>query len=242
MKRITLGREGLFSPLGLHAVAVGILAIAVIVLGVRVGLDWSTTSSSNVDAMESRQSELKLLQLQTAPLRGLDKKVELSRAQIDEFYGKRVPASWSVILERLGQLQSQTKIRLSRVQYTRAPGSGDLTEIRMDAGVSGDYPQIMRFINGLERSQTFFVIRAMALTGQQSGTVNLRLQVSTWLRPADAAALPLEDAQPAEGSQPAGDTGSAPNAGTSSLVVPKSSPILSRSGLALARPTDERGL
>ena len=236
MKRITLGREGLFSPLGLHAVAVGILAIAVIVLGVRVGLDWSTTSSSNVDAMESRQSELKLLQLQTAPLRGLDKKVELSRAQIDEFYGKRVPASWSVILERLGQLQSETKIRLSRVQYTRAPGSGDLTEIRMDAGVSGEYPQIMRFINGLERSQTFFVIRAMALTGQQSGTVNLRLQVSTWLRPRDAAALPMEDAQPAEGSQPAGgDSGSAPNAGTSSLVVPKSS-------LVLPNPTDERGL
>ena len=43
----------------------------------------------------------------------------------------------------------------------------------------------MHFINGMERSETFFVIRAMALTGQQSGTVNLRLQFSTWMRPAD---------------------------------------------------------
>jgi hypothetical protein len=76
----------------------------------------------------------------------------------------------------------------------------------MDAGLSGDYTAIMRFINGLERSQTFFVIRAMALTGQQSGTVNLRLQVSTWLRPADAAAsgLPLDkDGLPS--SEPPGD-------------------------------------
>ena len=55
----------------------------------------------------------------------------------------------------------------------------------MDAGISGEYPQIMRFVNGLERDQTFFVIRTMTLTGQQGGLVNLRLRVSTWLRPAD---------------------------------------------------------
>ena len=61
----------------------------------------------------------------------------------------------------------------------------------MDAGISGEYPQIMRFVNSLERDQTFFVIRAMALTGQQGGLVNLRLRVSTWLRPADAEASGL---------------------------------------------------
>jgi hypothetical protein len=76
----------------------------------------------------------------------------------------------------------------------------------MEAGVSGDYTAIMRFINGLERSQTFFIVRAMNLSGQQSGAVNLRLQVSTWLRPADAAAsgLPIEGdpstTRPADGS------------------------------------------
>ena len=57
----------------------------------------------------------------------------------------------------------------------------------MDAGISGSYPDIMRFVNSLERDQNFFVIRAMQLTGQQGGQVNLRLRVSTWLRPADAA-------------------------------------------------------
>jgi len=33
----------------------------------------------------------------------------------------------------------------------------------------------------------------MSLTGQQGGTVNLRLRVSTWMRPSDAEAtgLPL---------------------------------------------------
>ena len=71
----------------------------------------------------------------------------------------------------------------------------------MDAGISGDYRAIMRFINSLERDQIFFIIRAMSLTGQQGGLVNLRLRVSTWLRPADAEAsgLPLhpDDESPA---------------------------------------------
>lgn len=196
MSRWAQIREKLLSPVGLHAVGFGLLAIVTIVLAVRVGLDWRTTSSSNADAIASQEARLRVLQMQTAPLRGLDKKVVLSRAQIDDFYAKRIPPSYSAILERLGELKAKGPVQLSRVGYTQAPGSGDLTEIRMDAGLSGDYGAIMRFINGMERSQTFFVIRAMALTGQQSGTVNLRLQVSTWLRPADAAAsgLPVEGA------------------------------------------------
>jgi hypothetical protein len=67
----------------------------------------------------------------------------------------------------------------------------------------------MRFVNSLERDQTFFVIRAMGLTGQQGGLVNLRLRVSTWLRPADAAASGLP-ATPEPG-EPAATVG---NAGT----------------------------
>jgi len=210
MSRFTQFRERLLSPVGLHAVAFGVLAVATILLGIRVGLDWRATSASSQDAMAGHQAELRLLLMQTAPLRGLDKKVELSRQQIDEFYSKRIPPSYSAILERLGDISSKSPVRLTRGAYTQAPGSGDLTEIRMDYGLSGDYPAIMRFLNGLERSQTFFIIRAMALTGQQSGTVNLRLEFSTWLRPEDAAAsgLPMAEAPAKESSTAPGNADS----------------------------------
>ena len=210
MSRFTQFRERLLSPVGLHAVAFGVLAVATILLGIRVGLDWRATSASSQDAMAGHQAELRLLLMQTAPLRGLDKKVELSRQQIDEFYSKRIPPSYSAILERLGDISSKSPVRLTRGAYTQAPGSGDLTEIRMDYGLSGDYPAIMRFLNGLERSQTFFIIRAMALTGQQSGTVNLGLEFSTWLRPEDAAAsgLPMAEAPAKESSTAPGNADS----------------------------------
>ncbi|MFC5861616.1 hypothetical protein ACFPT7_04880 [Acidicapsa dinghuensis] len=212
MSQVTEIRERLFSPLGLHGVVCGILAVATIVLGVRFVLDWREISSGNVDAMAQKQAQLNVLEVQTAPLRGLDKKVSEASKQIDAFYDKRVPASWSSLLEQLGDIKNKAGVQLTRAQYVREPGSGDLTEIRIDAGLSGDYVPVMKFINGLERSQTFFVIRTMALSGQQSGTVNLRMQFSTWMRPADAEAggAPLDTNPGAttqkgrEGNKPSG--------------------------------------
>jgi type IV pilus assembly protein PilO len=96
---------------------------------------------------------------------------------------------------------------MSRMQYTQGKPGDYLTEISLDCGISGSYPQIMHFVNSLERDQTFFVIRGMTLTGQQGGLVNLRLQVSTWLRPADAAASGLPQTPDDNNTQAAPDAG-----------------------------------
>lgn len=193
-------RERLASPLTWHIAGAAVLAIATIVLGVRFGLDWAATSGSSTDALLSKQVQLKALDLETAPLRGLDKKIGLSRTQIQQFYGDRIPPNYSTISLRIGELEVSSGVRLSRMQYTQGPPGSDLTEITLDTGISGEYPQIMRFINSLERDKTFFVIRAMALTSQQGGLVNLRLRVSTWLRPADVPSglptTPADNAPP----------------------------------------------
>jgi hypothetical protein len=170
----------------------------VIGLSIRLGLDWVATNTRSTDALAGKQVELKALDLQTAPLRGLDKRVDRSRSQMQAFYDKRIPANYSSISQRIGDLEVASGVRLTRVQYTQGPPGPDLTEITIEAGISGDYPRIMRFINSLERDHTFFVIRAMALAGQQAGQVNLRLRVSTWLRRADAEASGLP-ATPADG-------------------------------------------
>jgi len=99
-------------------------------------------------------------------------------------------------------------VRLTRLEYAQGAPGTDLTEIQMDAGITGQYPQIMKFINSLERDQIFFLIRAMSLTGQQGGLVSLRLQLSTWLRPADVpAGLPAAGSQSPEDQQPAAKEG-----------------------------------
>ena len=184
-------RERLASPLTWHMAGFFLLLVLTIALAVRLGLDWAVMDSHSSEVLADKQIQLRALQLQTAPLRGLDQRVEKTRKQLEDFYQKRIPPNYSSIDARIVELYVASGVRLTRVQYTQGtPGPG-LTEISLDASISGDYPAIMRFINSLERDPMFFIIRSMSLTGQQGGLVNLRLRVSTWLRPADAAASGL---------------------------------------------------
>jgi len=191
-------RERLNSPLTWHYAGLAFLVVTVIVLAVMVGLDWSATDTSSTDALANKQLELKALTMETVPLRGLDQRVAQTREQIKAFYDRRIPANYSTIATRVGDLEVKSGVRLSRLQYAQGKTEHGLTEINMDAGISGEYPQIMHFVNSLERDPTFFVIRTMTLTGQQGGMVNLRLRVSTWLRPGDVpSGMPKTEDQPA---------------------------------------------
>jgi Tfp pilus assembly protein PilO len=196
----TTFRERLASPLTWHIAGFAVLLVLAIFLAVRLGFDWAAMNSRSSEVLAGKQTQLKVLEIQTAPLHGLDQRVQKTREQIDAFYKKRIPSDYSVISSRIGQLAVTSGVRLSRVQYAQEKPGIELTEISMDAGISGDYPAIMRFINSLERDRIFFIIRGMSLTGQQGGMVNLRLRVSTWLRPADAEASGLPMAPPNEES------------------------------------------
>jgi type IV pilus assembly protein PilO len=85
-----------------------------------------------------------------------------------------------------------------------AGSAGELTEMSIDARLAGDYRPLVQFINALERDKMFFVIDGVTLNGQQSGTVNLRLRLTTYLRggaAAEPAAAETAAAGPATGGQ-----------------------------------------
>lgn len=189
-------RERAASPFTLYVVAFALLLLAAVAMAVRLGFDWVSMNSHSSEALVSKQFELKAIEHETAPLRGLDQRVDETREQLLSFEQKRIPPNYSSIDARIGELQVASTVHLSHLQYTQGKPEAGLTEITIDAGIAGDYPAIMRFINSVERDQIFFIIRAMDLTGQQGGQVNLRLQLSTWLRSADAAASGIPTTPP----------------------------------------------
>jgi hypothetical protein len=203
-------RERLAAPLTWHAAGFSVLLIVLIVLAIRFALDWAAISSGSPDALASKQVEVKAMEMQTAPLRGLDKRVAETRDQIKTFYTDRIPANYSSFATRIGDLEVKTGVRLTRIGYTQGKPGPDLTEIFLDANLLGDYSQIMHFVNSLERDKIFFVVKQMNLTGQQGGVVNLRLQVSTWMSNAAAAASRLPKANTSQPSASAPAAASAP--------------------------------
>lgn len=195
-------RRQLFSLLNLHIAGVALLVVLNLFLAGRLLLAWHGAHSVPPERLQETRSQMQTLQMQVAPLRGLTSKTQQARTEAASFYARRIPAAYSAIAAELGSLAVHEGVRLTRVQYTQTPAVEGLAEIRMDASLSGQYPQLMRFINGLERDKLFFVIRGLTLTGQQGGMVNLRLRVVTYLRAADAAGIPADAAatQPEAGS------------------------------------------
>jgi type IV pilus assembly protein PilO len=192
-----LTRTNLLSFLNLHIAGVALLLILNLVLSVRLFLAWNTLRSASADQLQQQQTALRALQLEMSPLRGLPQKVDLSRTQADEFYADRFPSAYSTISATINDLATKNTVRLSNLAYTPTPAIAGLAQIRMDASLSGEYAPLMHFINGMERSKTFFLISGLTLTGQQGGLVNLRLRLITYMHSANGLPAP----PPAEGEE-----------------------------------------
>lgn len=185
------------SPLNLHIAGVALLALVNIYLLVQLVYLWQKANSNNKDAVAQQQIALKSAVIGAQPLRGLDSKLAQATTDADTFDNRRLPSSDSQVLAELGTLTHTHAVRLTRAQYLHAPvmpgTAGELTEMRIDASLSGDYRPLVQFINALERDRIFFLVDAVMLTGQQSGTVNLRLRLRTYLH----GRVPTDDSAPA---------------------------------------------
>jgi Tfp pilus assembly protein PilO len=143
-----------------------------------------------VGSQSARQEQLhdlwKDLQLKTRevePLRGLDKKVPVARKEIDQFYKDRIPDADSSISANLGKLAGQAGVKIGSIRYDmKDPEQVGLRRVQIDADMNGDYLQLVRFINSLERDQMFFLVDSVQLGGEQAGMVKLQMKLETYLK------------------------------------------------------------
>lgn len=198
----------LVSLRNLHVAGVAVLALVNLYLLAHIFFAWSTASSQNADALEQQTVQMKTAEIAKKPLEGLDQKLTLATKDADKFYRQRLPFATSEVAGELGALAKKEGVKLTRVGYTYAPvmagSSGALTEVRMDAGLTGDYRPLVMFINALERDKVFFLIDGVSLTGQQSGTVGLRLRMTTYLRAPVGAESTEKSVEPAAGGAAGG--------------------------------------
>ena len=176
------------TPLSLMAAGVLLLLVFDLALGTKLGIAWHDASSDQSAEYTANMTTYTQLQAQMQHLRGLPTRLDGSKNGAQLFFADRVAANDSTVISELGDLASRNHVHLTRASYTPAPAVQGLVELRVDAAMSGEYTPIMHFINDVERDKTqaFFIIRSVTLTGQQSGTVNLRLRLTTYMR-ADAA-------------------------------------------------------
>jgi type IV pilus assembly protein PilO len=169
-----------FTILNLHLAGASALALLVLVLAVKAVLAVHAAGAVNSEKYQEQQIRYAQLHAQMAHLQGLPQKVDEARGDAAHFYESRVAPNYSTVAEELGASAVKNQVRLSNLRYTPAPAIDGLTQVRIDASLSGDYTAMVHFINDVERDKNhvFFIIDGLTFTGQQGGLVNLRLRLS----------------------------------------------------------------
>lgn len=190
----------LFTLLNLHIAGVVLLLGVNLFLATRLFIAWHAASSDQSAEYDSEHMRYVQLESQMSRLEGLPQKVEQARIDADKFYEKRISENYSTMAGELGAITSKDNVRLTRAQYTPTPAINGLTEVRVDASLSGEYSALMHFINDIERDKNhvFFTINTLTLSGQQGGLVNLRLRMTTYLRSSGDLPVATGDAAASE--------------------------------------------
>jgi type IV pilus assembly protein PilO len=191
----------------LHIAGVVVLGLVNLYLLAHMAFAWRAANSDNAAALADQTIARETAKIARQPLEGLDEKLAQATKDADKFYKQRLPFADSEVAGELGALAKKQGVKLIRVQYAHAPvlpgAAGELTEARMDASLSGDYRPLVLFVNSLERDKMFFVITGVTLTGQQSGTVGLRVRLTSYLR----SPVETENAEPGSSEKSAAGAG-----------------------------------
>jgi len=129
------------------------------------------------------RAELTKKNREVAPLRGMDKKIVLAKNEIGGFYKDRFAATDSELANELGKLATQNGIRIQQAHYKQEEAeSSGVIPVEIEGSFSGDYLQLVRFINTLERSKLFFAVDSVDLAGESTGQVRLEITIHSYLR------------------------------------------------------------
>jgi len=164
-------------------IAIGaMLAADVVAAGILFSPLVGSANSRTLEINELR-AQLTKKTREVQPLRGMDKKIVLAKDQIGGFYKDRFAAKDSDLTNELGKLASENGVRIQQARYKEEEAeSSGVIPVAIEGSFSGDYLQLVRFINTLERSKLFFSVDSVDLAGESAGPVKLEIMMHSYLR------------------------------------------------------------
>lgn len=163
-------------------IALGVVDAAALIY---LALPYRAGAAQPAAVRETAEEAYRQLKPKAVPLQGIDQK--LAQAQKDDaaFIKNRLPSRYSDVVEELGKLAKASRISITSVTYVTEPAKLNGCEaLEMHAGLAGQYVDLVKFINSVERDKMFFIIDTVNLTGQKAAEVRLDVKLDTYLRPA----------------------------------------------------------
>ncbi|HUI73460.1 MAG TPA: hypothetical protein VLX32_00865 [Candidatus Acidoferrum sp.] len=122
------------------------------------------------EALARQTRQLKVLSGEIDRANKIKADLPATMADCDRFEKSLLPAStgYSVVTAELGDFAKKAGIELLGVSFHQTEVKDrPLYSVEMDAGVSGNYQGVVKFINGLQRSRDVYVVESLALGAER---------------------------------------------------------------------------
>ena len=104
----------------------------------------------------------------------------------DRFFSEQlldIKTGYGSLVADLGGIASQAGLQASGIRFQQKEiKDRGVTEVEASATVEGDYPGLIRFVNGLERSKNFYLLDSLALVSYAPGHIKLNVRLRTYFR------------------------------------------------------------
>jgi Tfp pilus assembly protein PilO len=109
-----------------------------------------------------------------------------ARTECDDFYKESFldgSTGYSRIESDLGAIASQAGVKTSGFSFKQRPiKERGVTQISISTNLDANYPAVIQFINGLERSKNFYLLDDLHLASSTTGGLRLEIELHTYFR------------------------------------------------------------
>ncbi|MGH9460562.1 MAG: type 4a pilus biogenesis protein PilO [Vicinamibacteria bacterium] len=172
------------------------LALANIVVYGAVTYRLATKQERLTQQQASLSQEIATRQAELASLREEQERIERNDAVAEQFWSevvKPLTPGLTDALAEIDRLARQSNVERGRTSYSQEVLDVGLTEMNVSMPLQGDYFDLIRFINVLERSERFFLVREIALRDAAEGQLSLRCDLSFFVKPPSETAAVSEN-------------------------------------------------
>ena len=155
---------------------------------------WHLSSAPHVPrqqlAVETKQHDLLKADIKRA--QAIRDNIPAIQKDCDRFEQSLFPASsgYSAVRSELGSIARKSGIQLEDLSFKRTEiANRGMTEVAVDATVTGDYKSVIGFLNGLQRSASLYAVDALTLASEKANqgsasAIKVALHLKTYFRTA----------------------------------------------------------
>ncbi|GAC1618203.1 MAG: hypothetical protein NVS9B13_05830 [Candidatus Acidiferrum sp.] len=150
----------------------------------------SPRAPQQVLAMENRRLELQRADIRRA--RTIRERIPAVQKGFDQFEASLLPVNrgYSSLTSEVGSIAAKAGVKIEDVHFhQREITNRALSEVEIESTISGEYANVVRFLNGLQRSQNVYAVESLSLAQgdslqNPSGVLRVNLHMKTYFRTA----------------------------------------------------------